>query len=617
MITSIEQITDELLQHGLLTEESLGETCYAMEKQGLEINGQNLLSLLTTEGKLTPFQAKEVQNGRANQLLLGNYLVLSKLGEGGMGTVFKAIHRRMQRLVAIKVIRKEIATRDFIARFRREIQLSARLNHPNIVIAYDSDQCSMGDFLVMEFVDGIDLGEIIKRTGPLSLKDAVAAIRQAALALGYAHQQGIVHRDIKPANLLRDANGCVKVVDLGLARVSEWEGAKGSELTQLGSVAGTVDYMSPEQAENPLAVDGRSDIYSLGCTLFALLTGGPVFDKSSLMGRLMAHRQETPPRLSAVRSDVPPSLDMVFLRMLEKSPSNRFATMDELITALDACAGTKPAIESKVIIPNSIHEAWNPQQTSVLIVESSRLQSSMIRRILTEIGVENVHICQTGAEALESLSTNPNKILLGSMRLSDMSGLELATHIRDSMRWLEIGILLMSSDDWTPEIRKAAKQIGRMELLKKPLEANALRNAIVSVLCDESPHHDVIEGLSGLRVLVVDDSSLARKNARKTLSELGFSDFTEAEDGQAAADLMKTTRFDLVVTDYHMPRMDGRQLITHIRQESSQREIPVIMVTTEFDPKKLAAVYQLGVSAICNKSFEKALVKNIVIQLFL
>ena len=616
MITSIEQVTDELLRNGLLDDESLAQTCHALEKRGDAITGPNLLSLLTAEGKLTPFQAEEVGQGRANQLLLGNYLVLSKLGEGGMGTVFKALHRRMQRIVAVKVIRKEVATRDFITRFRREIQLSARLNHPNVVIAYDSDQCPMGDFLVMEYVEGTDLSEVMKRTGSLSIPEAISAVRQAALALGYAHQQGIVHRDIKPANLLRDVGGCVKVVDLGLARATEWEGAKGSDLTQLGSVAGTVDYMPPEQAENPLGVDSRSDIYSLGCTLFFLLTGGPVFAKSSLIGRILAHRVAPPPKLSGIRNDVPAALDSIFQRMVAKSPDDRFASMEEVVAALDALNRPQVASETTQIFSKAVDEAWVPDRATVLVVEESRLQASMIGKVLAEIGVSDVQVCQSGNDALQRLKTMSPKVLLSSMRLPDMSGLELAARIRDSLRWLEMGIVLMSGDDWTSQSQTSAQQLGRLRLLKKPFDANGLRTAIEGALQDNARDQQPIGGLSDLRVLIVDDSGLARRHAQDTLSELGFSRFTEADDGDTAVEQLQQTRFDLVVTDYHMPRLDGRQLITHIRQHSSQRDVPIIMVTTEFDPQKLAPIYQLGVSAICNKSFERELVRNIVIQLF-
>jgi CheY-like chemotaxis protein len=474
----------------------------------------------------------------------------------------------------------------------------------------------MGDFLVMEFVDGTDLGEITNRTGPLSVPHAISAIRQAALALGYAHQQGIVHRDIKPANLLRDVSGCVKVVDLGLARLSQWEETKGAELTQLGSVAGTVDFMSPEQAENPLEVDGRSDIYSLGCTLFYLLTGGALFPRSSILARVLAHRSEPPPALSSIRRDVPLALDTVFQRMVAKCPSNRFASMEEVVIGLDSVNRTQADEQPAKAVSKAVNEAWVPSKATVLVVEESRLQCNMIRNVLTEIGVQDVHFCQSGNQALERLATTSSTVLLSSMRLPDMSGLELAAQIRDTLRWLEIGIVLMSADDWTSQSQASAQRLGRLRLLKKPFDADKLRIVIAGALTDNLRDQQPIAGLNELRVLIVDDSNLARIHAQHTLAELGFSRFTQADDGDTAVKLMQETRFDLVVTDYRMPRMDGRELISFIRGRSTQKDVPIIMVTTEFDPKKLAAIYQLGVSAISNKSFDREMVRNIVIQLF-
>ena len=617
MTSSIEQVTDELLRHGLLNDESMAETCHELEKRGDSLTQENLLSLLTATGKLTPFQAEEVRQGRVNHLLMGNYVVLSRLGEGGMGTVYKALHRRMQRLVAIKVIRKDVATRDFITRFRREIQLLARLNHPNMVIAYDSDQCLLGEYLVMEYVEGIDLGEVLKRSGSLSVSEAISAVRQSALALDYAHRQGIVHRDIKPANLLRDVSGCVKVVDLGLARLAEWEGAKGLELTQMGTVTGTVDYMSPEQAETPLSVDLRSDVYSLGCTLFYLLTSGPVFSKSSLVARIMAHRNAPPPKLNFVRKDVPPGLDAIFQKMVAKSPNDRFSSMQEVVEALDELdRRLKDHQPTQVINPHEISQHWMPERARVMLVEQSRLQSGVIGKILAEVGVTNVHAVSTGKDALEQFGTISPTVVLSSLKLPDMSGLELAARIRDSIRCPDTGIILMTGDDWNSDRQTAARRLGRTQMIRKPFNAEGLRKIIEQTLNDQDRDQQPLDGLNELRVLIVDDSTVARRHAQATLTRLGFSRFTQADDGSTAIEELEKASFDLVVTDYNMPQMDGQQLITYIRQASNQRHVPIIMVTTEFDPQKLAAVYQLGVSAICNKSFDLELVRNIVMKLF-
>ena len=383
----------------------------------------------------------------------------------------------------------------------------------------------------------------------------------------------------------------------------------------MGSVAGTVDYMPPEQFENPLAVDHRSDIYSLGCTLFYLLTGGAMFPKPSLLSRILAHRDEPPPALPLVRSDAPPGLDAVFQRMVAKAPDQRYASMQEVVAALDAL--TQPQSTSAPSAATAVADAvWLPAASTVLVIEESRLLGNVIRGQLGELGVPDVQVCKSGKEALERLATLSPQVVLSSLRLPDMSGLELAALVRDALRGRPAALVLMSGDDWTPHVLAAARQLGRLRLLKKPFDARGLRAAIEQAFGDDEQKEQPLDGLQHLRVLIVDDSSLARRNIQRTLTELGFAHFTEAEDGDVAIDQLRQSQFDLVITDYNMPRLDGRQLIAHIRGQSSQRDVPVVMVTTEFDPQKLAAIYQLGVSAICNKSFERSLVRNIMIQLF-
>src|SRR5262245_45938517 len=203
-----------------------------------------------------------------------------------MGTVFKARHKRMRRIVAIKVLSRDVAQDErFIKRFQREVEAVARLSHPNIVMAHDADEAEVGHFLVMEFVNGRDLASTVEKQGPLPVRIAVSCSLQAARALEYAHGQGIIHRDIKPANLLRDESGVVKVADLGLARFEEAVAAphSSSALTQAGTIMGTVDYMSPEQAMGAEGVDHRSDIYSLGCSLYFLLVGKPPYEGPTMM----------------------------------------------------------------------------------------------------------------------------------------------------------------------------------------------------------------------------------------------------------------------------------------------------------------------------------------------
>src|SRR5262245_33128115 len=193
---------------------------------------QELARLLTDAALLTPFQISAIIKGRGASLRVGNYDVLDRLGAGGMGTVFKARHRRMKRVVALKVLAASLAKdAAFVGRFQREVETIARLSHPNIVMAFDADEDAVGHFLVMEFVSGKDLATLVQADGPLGVAAAVGAILQAARGLEYAHAQRIIHRDIKPANLLMDDAGIVKVTDLGLARINRMGGDVSGSIT--------------------------------------------------------------------------------------------------------------------------------------------------------------------------------------------------------------------------------------------------------------------------------------------------------------------------------------------------------------------------------------------------
>lgn len=302
-------------------------------------------------GKLTKYQLNRVVQGKAKSLFLGNYVVLDKIGQGGMGLVVKARHRVMQRIVAIKLLSATtMKSPDAIRRFHREVEAAARLNHPNIVAAFDADQANGTHFLVMEFVDGCNLAHLIRLQGPLSIKRSIEFLLQAGRGLEFAHSHGIVHRDIKPGNLLVDRAGVVKILDLGLARHQNDEHA--SDLTGSGQIMGTIDYMSPEQALNTRLADQRSDIYSFGCTLWYLLTGRSVYDGDTALAKLLAHRdQPIPPLLgtNAELNDMNPravAIDCVIRKMLAKRPDQRYQSMAEVLIALEGCLTGKVPGES-------------------------------------------------------------------------------------------------------------------------------------------------------------------------------------------------------------------------------------------------------------------------------
>ncbi len=289
----------------------------------------------------------------------GHYEVLGVLGHGGMGVVYKARHLKMNRLVAIKVL-PPLQPQDSaaVARFEREIKAVARLAHPNIVAAHDADEVDGKHFLVLEYIDGTDLKSLVKSQGPLPVGQAVAFIVQAARGLDYAHAQGIVHRDVKPANLMVDQSGTVKVLDLGLARADARTGAQ-ADLTETGMLLGTVDYLAPEQAAGARDVDGRADIYSLGCSLYYLLTGRQLYDGDTVIEKVLAHRERPIPSLRAACPDAPAGLEKVFARMVAKRPDDRYRTMAQVIVDLEVllAATTTPA-GTPVIVPPTAR-AWS------------------------------------------------------------------------------------------------------------------------------------------------------------------------------------------------------------------------------------------------------------------
>ena len=267
---------------------------------------------------------------------LGEYELLKKIGEGGMGVVYQARHRRMDRVVALKVLSsKVVGSPEAVDRFHREVKTLSRLSHPNIVAAYDAGEDQGIHYLVMEYVPGQDLATLLKQEGPLSLQSALQCTLQVAEGLQYAHELGIIHRDIKPGNLLVDGKGKVRILDLGLARSIDAERVT-AELTQSQQMLGTVDFLSPEQATNSRAVDARSDIYSLGCTLFRLLTNHTMYDGETAIERIVAHREQPIPSLGKFRQDVPAVVESLYRRMVAKQPAQRPQSLREVISVLQA-----------------------------------------------------------------------------------------------------------------------------------------------------------------------------------------------------------------------------------------------------------------------------------------
>jgi len=295
-----------------------------------------LAELLIRAGLLTHYQAEQLLIGKHRDFLIGGkYKVLERLGAGGMASVYLCEHRVMRRPVALKILPPGAGDAPpALERFRREARAVAQLNHPNIVAAHDIDQHGPMHFLVMEYVDGINLEDHVAGFGPMDPLRAAHYIEQAARGLEHAHRAGLVHRDIKPSNLLVDRAGVVKVLDLGLARFAADEVDHLTKAADRNLILGTLDFMAPEQARDSHAVDIRADIYGLGATFYFLLTGRGLYGDATPAQKLAAQQYSQPVPLRGLRADVPEGLAAIIDRMLEKDPARRFPTPEELLRAL-------------------------------------------------------------------------------------------------------------------------------------------------------------------------------------------------------------------------------------------------------------------------------------------
>jgi hypothetical protein len=330
----VQQFLDELRHSGILTAEELPRAADEL-RSGPPPPFEQAAVRLVHKKILTPYQAGELLAGRAEACVLaGRYRLLEKLGAGGMGTVFRAGDINLDREVAVKVLPPHsLGDPGAVARFEREARALAKVSHPNIVQAHDAGEDRGRHFLVMEYVEGVNLAQLLRDNGRVAPALAADYARQVALGLQHAHEKGLVHRDLKPGNLLITPGRLVKILDLGLARfLQDQVGEPG--LTLEGAGLGTPDYMAPEQFRDARRADVRSDIYALGCTLYHLLTGRVPFPGSSLSEKCRAHEQEEPPGFAEVCPDVPAGLGLVVQKMMAKRPADRFRTAGEAAEAL-------------------------------------------------------------------------------------------------------------------------------------------------------------------------------------------------------------------------------------------------------------------------------------------
>lgn len=339
MTLSYQQFAEKLSSSGLMTFEELR----LFEPDGASSSVDVLAGQLVERYKLTEFQAEIILETRSDPLLVGDYFIMDRIGQGGMGIVYKSRRRDAHDLVALKMMTpKTVGSAIAVKRFRREIELASRLKHPNIVTAMDGGEFGGREFLVMEFVDGLNLGAVLEVKKKLAVLTAFDHILDAAKGLAYAHAKGIVHRDIKPSNLLVNRDGTAKVLDMGLARIIQDESMSDAsetltQLTREGALMGTADYIAPEQALNSRNADFRADIYSLGCTMHYAFTGRAVYAGETPMERLVAHREQDIPSLLEAREDLAPEVDGIFQKMIAKDPQDRYQSMQDVVNDMQGC----------------------------------------------------------------------------------------------------------------------------------------------------------------------------------------------------------------------------------------------------------------------------------------
>lgn len=336
---TVESFLQVVRQSGLIDKDQLQKLLQQYESRGVDVQKSLAIAeALVGDEVITRWQADKLLAGKHKGFSLGKYKLLDLLGKGGMSSVYLAEHVLMRRRCAIKVLpSKRVNDSSYLARFHREAQAVASVDHPNIVRAYDvdcaQDRDSQIHFLVMEYVTGQSLQELIVRSGPAEYADAIEYVRQAADGLEHAHRAGLVHRDIKPANILIDPNGVIKILDMGLARFFDDRDENPLTVAHDEKVLGTADYLSPEQALDSHTVDARADIYSLGCSLYFFLTGHPPFTDGTLTQRLMWHQIKPFPPLTDSRIDCPASLMALLDKMVAKNPDDRFASAADVATA--------------------------------------------------------------------------------------------------------------------------------------------------------------------------------------------------------------------------------------------------------------------------------------------
>ena len=383
---SVEELLGLIRKSGMVEEAKL--TAYLQRRQtgrGLPAEAREASEAMVNDGLLTNFQAEQYMLGKWRGFTIGKYKLLERVGVGGMGQVFLCEHMFMKRRIAVKVLPPAKAEQPAaLGRFYREARAAGSIEHPNIVRTHDIDQDGNLHFIVMEYVDGSNLLDIVKKHGPLDIGRTVSYIRQTAIGLDFAFQGGIIHRDIKPGNILVDRFGVAKLLDMGLAR---FYNDTADNLTQKYDdkiILGTADYVAPEQVANSHDVDIRADIYALGASMYFMLAGHPAFPNGTVSQKLLWHRTKDPAPIRQIRQEVPEGLAAIVEKMMKKDPAARYQTPMEVAVALEAYLPANvpvpPLIEMPALSSAALEGAEPPPETKKDAKQSTTVESSTLAR---------------------------------------------------------------------------------------------------------------------------------------------------------------------------------------------------------------------------------------------
>jgi serine/threonine protein kinase len=373
---SVDTFLKTILRSGVLDRQQLQQALRDVppdQRQDAEAVADHLVGA----GKLSRFQASKLLRGMAVGLVLGPFHVLAPIGKGGMGTVYLARDSRSQQLIALKVLSPKRAREEqrLLARFRREMEMCQRVAHPHLAWTYEVGVCQGVYFIAMEYIPGKNLYRLVSDDGPLPVPRAARLFAEVAIALDHAHNQGLIHRDLKPSNIIITPHDHAKVLDLGLALVQGEVPAEREVIGGRGYVVGTMDYIAPEQTQNAAQVDPRSDIYSLGCTLYFALTGQPPFPGGTALEKIQRHRGDDPVPVPQLNAAVPPAFIGLLRKMMAKDPEQRFAAAAEVLDKL------LPWASGDVVLPLD-RQGDREYQEAVAELESAEVPLDMIAEVI-------------------------------------------------------------------------------------------------------------------------------------------------------------------------------------------------------------------------------------------